>query len=149
MDLDLALTRPDDFRQSLAREMRNNPSNLGSLFSSSPPCDSVARGDLFWQRYPAAGQCRDGSTNACGEVCRLAFDESGGWVLLTSGLLPAPALRCDSLIFRHYWPCLAGKVTVKDILGPLAASACAKPDSMVRCEHEGPRGLLSCEPATR
>jgi hypothetical protein len=36
-------------------------------------------------------------------------------------------------------------MTLKEILGPLATSACAKPDSSFRCDHEGPQGELTCQ----
>jgi hypothetical protein len=142
MDLSVTLTNP-------------NVPNLGWLSGFRPACDSVTKGDAFWSRYPTAANCRDSNLQACAEVCHLAFDESGGWsegsiqpYTPTRGGNPAPLRDCDALFSRHYWPCLASRITVKEIFGPFAASACAKPGLKIRCSHEGPNAVLTCEPAT-
>jgi hypothetical protein len=67
------------------------------------PCDSVTKGDVFWSRYPTAGACRDNDSQACAEVCRLAFDESGGW------MFSGATKKCDALFAQHYWPCLSSQ----------------------------------------
>jgi hypothetical protein len=140
-----------DFSVSLANP---NVPNLGWISGSRPTCDSVTNGDAFWSRYPTAASCRDGNLQACAEVCRLAFDESGGAVFDESkswreGYNPTPLLDCDSLFSQHYWPCLASKMTNKEIFGPSADPACAKPHSKFRCAHYAQNPLrLNCGPAT-
>ena len=123
---------------------------FGPMTPFRPACDKVTNGDAFFSRYPTAAQCRDNNSQACNEVCHLAFDESGGWSLQEGQGVgkPIPLLECDAIFFPHYWPCLASKTTVKEVLGPLAASACANPNSKIRCSHQGPNTQLTCEPAT-
>jgi hypothetical protein len=78
-------------------------------------------------------QNADNDVQACAEVCRVAFDESAG-----RGFSYEPQ-SCDSFHARHYWPCLEGKVTIKDILGPIASGACLRPEPECTAKITVPR----------